>query len=342
VRPVDLLSAIRFLRFTKARVSPRALRFELEPDQDAALLLEPWEHRVPLVGAAHGYAEKRVIRTWGRRRLALLEPLLPFAERVDIYLKGRALPTFYAVKLPGVTFVLGLSGWSGSGGFELLVSPLDNPGLRDGALRSLSQRYALTTEEVAAALSVEKPEAARVLTALCAEGRAIYDVEARAWRHRELFREPVDPERLYPPDPRRVEAERLEPQVKVASCAPRETRKVKRLKTPEGPVTREVVHRDWLVLGAVGPQPEVEAVLNDEQRLIFGRCGCDFFQDHLLNQGPCAHMLALLKASEPLRKDSSTSKAASPEALAQAPRAEPGAHGDEDSLDDEEGDDDNS
>jgi hypothetical protein len=351
VRPVDLLSAIRFLRFTKARVSPRALRFELEPDQDAALLLEPWEHRVPLVGAAHGYAEKRVIRTWGRRRLSLLEPLLPFAERVDIYLKGRALPAFYAVKLPGVTFVLGLSGWtsnrwSGSGGFELLASPLDNPGLRQAALRCLAQRYALSTEEVAAALGVEKPEAARALTALCAEGRAIFDVEARTWRHRELFREPADLERLYPPDPRRVEAERLEPAVRVASCAPRETRKVKRLKTPEGPITREVVHRDWVVLGAVGGQPAVEVVLNDEQRLIFGRCGCDFFQDHLLNQGPCAHMLALLKVSEPLRKDTSTSKAASAEALALAPKPvsedRDADGGDDDSLDDEEGDDDNS
>jgi hypothetical protein len=264
---------------------------------------------------------------------------------VDIYLKGRALPAFYAVKLPGVTFVLGLSGWtanrwSGSGGFELLASPLDNPGLREGALRSLSQRYALTTEEVAGALGVDKPEAARALTALCAEGRAIFDVEARAWRHRELFRTPVDVERLYPPDPRRMEAERLAPRVKVDSCAPRETRKVKRLKTPEGPITREVVHRDWVVLGVVAEQPTVEVVLNDEQRLIFGRCGCDYFQENLLNQGPCTHMLALLKASEPLRKDTSTSTAASAEAL--APRPEARDEDGEDSLDDEDGDDDNS
>ncbi len=347
VRPVDLLSAIRFLRFTKAKVSPRALRYEMEPDQDAALLLEPWEHRVPLVGAAHSYPEKRVIRTWGRRRLALLEPLLPYAERVDIYLKGRALPSFYAVKLPGITFVLGLSGWtsnrwSGGSGFELVASPLDNPALRDRALRHLSERFSLSTEEIAGALDTGKPEAARVLTALCAEGRVIFDVETRTWRHRELFKEPANLERLYPPDPRRAEAERLEPQVKVASCAPRETRKLKRLKTPDGPLTREVVHRDWVVLGSVAEQPSVEAVLNDEQRLIFGRCGCTFFQDNLLNQGPCAHMLALLRVSEPLRKDTSTSKAVSAEALAQAAPGRDAGHVDEDSLDAEEGDDDNS
>lgn len=354
VRPVDLLSAIRYLRYTKAKVSPRALRYEFEPDQDAALVLEPWEHRVPLVGATHAYAEKRVIRTWGRRRLALLEPLLPFAERVDVYLKGRALPSFYAVKLPGLTFVLGLSGWSanrwsGSGGFELLASPLEDPTLRERALRCLSERFSLTTEEAASTLSTSKPETARALTALCAEGRAIFDVEARAWRHRELFAQPVDLERLYPPDPRRAEAERLEASVKVTSAAPRETRKLKRFATPDGRITREVIHRDWVVLGQVAEQPVVEAVLNDEQRLIFGRCGCEHFQEHLLNQGPCAHMLALLKVSEPLRQDTATSKAASDEARTQAPesKARPAADGDdgedaEDVLDPEDGDGDNS
>ena len=64
------------LRFTKAKVSPRAMRYEFEPGQDARLVLEPWEQRIPLRGAEHGYAEPRVIRTWGRRRLSLLEPIL--------------------------------------------------------------------------------------------------------------------------------------------------------------------------------------------------------------------------------------------------------------------------
>ena len=90
VPPIDLLSAIRFLRYTKARVSPRALRYEFEPGQDVRLVLEPWEHVVPLVGAEHSYTEQKTTRVWGRRRLKLIEGLLPFAEAVDIYLKGRA------------------------------------------------------------------------------------------------------------------------------------------------------------------------------------------------------------------------------------------------------------
>ena len=51
VQPIDLLAAVRYLRYTKARMSPRALRYEFEPGQDARLVLEPWEHVVPLAGA---------------------------------------------------------------------------------------------------------------------------------------------------------------------------------------------------------------------------------------------------------------------------------------------------
>ena len=70
-------------------------------------MLEPWEHVVPLQGAEHNYTERKVTRVWGRRRLRLIEGILPFAESVQIYLKGRALPSFYAVQLGGMTFVLG-------------------------------------------------------------------------------------------------------------------------------------------------------------------------------------------------------------------------------------------
>lgn len=317
VRPVDLVSVIRWLRYTKAKVSPRAARYELLPGADARLVLEPWEHAVALRGAAHTYAEPRVIRTWGRRRLVLLEPLLPYAERVDVYLKGRALPSFYAAKLGGITFVLGLSGftaqrWTEAASFDLLVPPQPPGPAKERALAHLQAHPAARTEEVAATASVDAAGAVRALASLCAEGRCIFDVEARAWRHRELFEKPVDLAALYPPDARLEAAQRFAAaqQVKVASAAPRETRKQKRLKTPEGPVTREVVLRDWVVQGAVGDQPEVELVLSDEGRMIFGRCGCVFFKEHILARGPCAHLLALLRAAQPQLADQKSSVAA--------------------------------
>lgn len=341
LRPVDLLSAVRSLSHLKAKVSPRALRFELEPGHDAELVLEPWEKRVPLVGASHGGTEKRVIRTWGRRRLSLLEPLLPWAERVDVYLKGRALPSFYDVQLPGGRFVLGLSGWTQhrwteASSFDLLVAPASNEALQERVAAWLSKHFVGTTEALAAAVQAPSPEVTQALTALCAAGRVLFDVEARAWRHRELFQKPVDLTKLYPADPRREEASGYlaRGEISLTSTVNRETTKQRRFKTPDGPLFREVVLRDWVVHGRVGPQAEVELVLNDEDRLIFGRCGCAFFDEHLMNRGPCAHLLALLQFAQPRRKDLESARPSSAEAL--AAQTQPGDDAEDDAAVDSE------
>jgi hypothetical protein len=316
-RPVDLLAAIRFLRYTKAKVSPRALRYEFEPGQPVSLVLEPWEHAVPLRDADHSYAEPRSIRTWGRRRLRLIEPLLPFAESVEIYLKGRALPSFYAVKLLGMTFVLGLTGWSSqrwaeSASFELLTSRGgEDPDLVARTVHWLALRYHATIDELGRELGVPKEIAVRLLERLCKLGRAVYDVEAKQFRHRELFEAPIDEAKLYPPDVRSERAGAMleRGQVSVDSAVPRQTVKTKKLKTPDGPITRQVFYRDWQVNGSVGDQSAISIVLNDEGRLIFGTCTCAFFRDNLLNKGPCEHLIALMAASEPLRRDLPTSDA---------------------------------
>lgn len=315
VKPIDLLSAVRFLRYTKARVSPRALRYEFEPGTDARLVLEPWEHVVALEGAEHSYTEKKTTRVWGRRRLRLIEGLLPFAEGVDIYLKGRALPSFYAVHLPRMTYLLGMTGFSGAGftsrrGFDLLAEAAEaDDGLLEPAIDVLRQRYHASVDEMAEALGIDRRAASGVLVRLCRQGRCMFDVETRRYRHRELFEEPADEAKYFPPDPRTELAAKFlaEDSVVVKSCVVEETTKNRRLKTPEGRVTRQVTYRDWRVVGEAGGIEPVEVVVNDSGRIIFGRCACPFFDEHLMNQGPCEHMLALFRASEPQRVDRASS-----------------------------------
>jgi hypothetical protein len=310
-RPVDVLAALRYLRYTKAKVSPRALRYEFHPGSDARMVLEPWEHVIHLKGAEHNYTEPRTIRTWGRRRLRLIEPLLPFAEQVEIYLKGRALPSFYAVKMKGITFVLGLSGWTEqrwteSGSFDLLSQcGGENPTLLEQTLEKLRQLYTMSVGELAKILGQERDMTSRLLVRLCRQGRAIYDVEKRVYRHRELFERPVDERTIYPPNLRqeRVHALLDSGKVSIISCQPRETRRVRKLKTPEGKITREIIYRDWHVTGGVGHHKLVEIVVNDTGQIIFGTCTCDFFKENLLNKGPCEEMLALFMASKSQRRD---------------------------------------
>ncbi len=316
VRPADLLAAIRFLRYTKAKVSPRALRYEFKPGEDAQLVLEPWEHSIRLRGAEHNYTEPRIIRTWGRRRLKLIEPLLPFATSVDIYLKGRGLPSFYAVKLPDLTFVLGLSGWSDqswtdTGNFDLLS---DTAPVSDDIIaqvhQQLTQRFHASAKDLATALNQSPDTIWRACERLCRQGRAVFDLASRDFRHRELFEQPVDEVKFFPPDERLERAKALlaKNAVPFARCEPQETRKTKKLKTPDGPITREIVYRDWRVTGNVATE-KTEIVVGDSGRIIFGTCSCQFFQDNLLGKGPCEHMLALFKASADGRKDLPTSTA---------------------------------
>ncbi len=321
VQPIDLLAALRFLRYTKARMSPRALRYEFEPGQDAQLVLEPWEHVVPLVGAAHNYGERKVTRVWGRRRLKLIEGLLPFAESVQVYLKGRALPSFYAVQLAGMTFVLGLSGFAdanftSSSGFDLLHdSAAEDDVLLGPALDLLRREYHRSPREVAESLGIDEARATRLLVRLCRQGRCMFDVERRRYRHRELFEQPADEMKFFPPDLRREQSAKLiaEGRVKVELCCTHETIKTRRLKTPDGPVERQITYRDWHVHGAVAEFAEVSVVVNDSGSIIFGRCSCPFFDINLMNQGPCEHILALFQASAERRVDRPTSVAAKPE-----------------------------
>ena len=220
--------------------------------------------------------------------------------------------------MPGLTFVLGLSGWSaqrwtGSGSFDLLTSdePVDES-LLARALDHIRESQTTREPELAEALGCSRTDASRLLAALCRRGLAIYDVQARYYRHRELFETPIDEAKLYPPDPRREAASRLlaEGRITLARCDVRETRKKTKLKTPAGKVEREVLYRDWEVLGtAAGLPPEsTQIVVNNDGRIIFGKCACPFFQENLLNQGPCEHMLALFRTSEGQRVDLPTSE----------------------------------
>lgn len=326
VRPVDLIAALRYLHFSKAKVSPRALRYELNPGQDAELVLEPWEKRIRLVGADHGRTEPRIIRTWGRRRLRLIEPLLPYADAVEIYLKGRAMPSFYVVDLGAIRFVLGLTGYTeqrltDAGGFSLSASGMEPPPTAEveRALKMLETQQTLGAPE----LGRSEAEAARIMEALCRQGRAVMDLSSQRLRHRELFEAPIELGQLYPPSPQRIAARLFlsAGQVEVRQLTVQEKRKVRRFRSVEGPLVREVIYRDFEVSGSVGPEQAVQVTLSESGRIIFGRCGCAPFKAHLLTQGPCEHLLALSWASEAARKDLPSSVEADQAQL--APRAPP-------------------
>ncbi len=312
VRPVDFAKTLAILHSNKALVAARAMRFVCEPGHDAKLVLEPWELEVPLKGATHSFKTAKTMRVWGRRRLKLLEYLLPYAQQVDVCFRGRSLPTFYAVKLPGMTFVLGVTGWSGAdapvqGSLDLMAAGVGADDHTTGrAFETLSMWQRISIEKMAHALGVNKSLAARALERLCRVGRAMYDLESREFRLRELFAHPIDEASFYPHDARVIKALTYveKGRVTIHDVGMVETRRTRKVTTPDGRQVRDLVTREWDVRGKVGSQSDgVEVMVDDSGRLTFGRCVCGFYRENLLAKGPCEHMLALLKASEARRED---------------------------------------
>ncbi len=298
VRPVDLKTVSRYVFEHRAYVSPRSIRWEFEPGKDVEAVIEPWNEAVTMKGASHNYTEHKTTRIWGRTRLALLDPLLSYATGVEVYLKGRALPSFYAVEMPGVTFVLGLSGWSNQGftdsaSFDLLTRNTVERAWVDRGLAHLREVVHCDDKALAAAIDCDLATAAQVLTELCRLGRAIYDVRARDFRHRELFAEPIDPVKFYPPDPRNAASAAL-----VAGGKVRVDNEEVRRKEQVSPGVRDgdppqvTVFESRVIQGDVDGR-STHIVIQDTGRMIFGRCTCAFFDENLMNKGPCEHMLAL-------------------------------------------------
>src|SRR5437773_6307443 len=104
-------SILAFLKRHKARTSHRALRCERVAGTPPALVLEPWELRLPVHGEPLR-ASSESIRIWGRQRLLALARVLPLAAKFDVYLLGTGLPSFWVADMGDMKLTLGLSGWT--------------------------------------------------------------------------------------------------------------------------------------------------------------------------------------------------------------------------------------
>jgi hypothetical protein len=315
LRPVDLYNLCLFLRRHREKKGPRALRWELRPDAPVQAVLEPWEARFTFPGSkwageapgaggggapmnpAHAMglsasevrSDRLIVRTWGRRRLHLLERLLPAAERVGVHLLGRGMPTFYVVHLGRFTFTLGLSGWTyndwtASANFDLLTArrAVDRQTLDriHGALRA---DYSAEVDALAARLGLDRGVAEAGLTQLCREGRVMYDWVARRHRLRELTAEPLPMDHL---------AFRNEREQEAAAIVRNRTFAILTRQAVPGGLVETSAEIDP---GAGGGTRTYKATawIDGDGRLVRGECDCFFHKQNRLRKGPCGHLLAL-------------------------------------------------
>jgi hypothetical protein len=293
--PVDFYNICRFLRRRKAKVSPRAMRYELTPGEPVRVVFEPWEHAIELTASGRYDGPKaRSIRTWGRDRLAAMARLIPVCSAIDVYLAGFGLPTIYVADLGPATFTLALSGWTdndwtGKTRFDLLARPLNvKPDDLMRVYQSLREVRHATDAALASRTGLSTDQCRSAVSYLCQVGRAMYDLSGGTYRHRDLFAEPFTGKQAASVVSKAVEE--ADPRARIA----REIFESDNVRI----IARRPVATGYKLSGsAKGPGDSVRVRplihISPDGHLIEAECSCAFARKYKLTQGPCEHILAL-------------------------------------------------
>ena len=284
LHPMDVHNICFALRRKKERVGPRSLRFKLTPGEPVRLSLDPWNTEISCPRSIYTGPEKREIRIWGRRRLHILERLIPVARHFTVHLLGDGLPSFYVADLGDMSFTLGLSGWTANdwsrlGNFDLLAPRAD---VDEFTLRrvytALQENWCESAPSLARRLHIDEATVKSALAVYSQHGQVLYDLASGLYRIRELSREPLPFAQLRFSSEREAKAEKFV-EAKLVKVETRD-------RTAEG----------MRIAGSVldnAVNYKTSIVIDDDQRLRDAGCQCFFWQQNRLRKGPCEHMLAL-------------------------------------------------
>lgn len=282
LHPQDMYGICSYLRRFKETVGPRALRFILKPGQPIKVLFEPWFEVITFHRSIYKGTEERTIRIWGRRRIHILERILPISKRITVHLMGDGLPSFFISHMEDMTFTLGLSGWTANdwstmGNFNLLMSrhTVDTDTAKS-VFESLKSKWLASTEQIAKELNLNTLTVNSALESYIQAGRVIYDLDKGVYRARELSQSvlPIDALRFSSP----LEA-------KASAIAENNSIPVKVDEKQNGYVLKSSLvdnSKDFIVT----------LDLDLDHKIINGQCNCHHYKSHKMTQGPCEHMLA--------------------------------------------------
>lgn len=285
LHPMDVHNFCLQMRRKKERVGPRSIRFVLAPGQPVRAVFEPWNEEVVCRRSIYRGNVAEEIRVWGRRRLLLLERLIPVAQSFTVHLMGSGLPSFWIANMPDMQFTLGLSGWtandwSRAGQFDLLAprGEIDNDS-KEKVFTALGKRWFATSAQLALDTGLDRMMVERALTLYTQAGRVVYDLVDEVYRLRELARDPLPLDTLRFSSPEEEEARKLVALHAMSNHAV------------------EAVADGSIRLSAQAQQGDrryqVMLRLDADERIVDGACQCNFFTYNRMHKGPCAHMLAL-------------------------------------------------
>lgn len=284
LHPMDVHNLCFVLRRHKEKKGPRSMRFILAPGKPVRVVFDPWGIEVVCRRTEYHGTTAEEIRVWGRRRLHILERLIPIANKFTVHLLGQGLPSFYVADLGDMSFTLGLSGWtandwSTAGNFDLLAPRAEvDDYTKRRVFDGLKEKWLDTPDDLAKRLGLSRAAILGALGAWTQAGRAMYDLAKGVYRVRELTREPLPMATLRFSNEREESATRLLTANSVQSTA----------RASEGggvELSGTVKDRSHTYRASL--------TIDADARITRATCECNFFQQNKLFKGPCEHMLAL-------------------------------------------------
>lgn len=285
LHPMDIYNICFHLKRKKEKEGPRSLRFIFKPGQPLKVLFEPWGFVLECPRSPYLGNKEFEVRMWGRRRLMLLERLIPVTKKFTAIFMGTGLPSFFIADMGDMSFTLGLSGWTNNdwaaqGNFDLLAPRREvDPITMQKVYTTLRSTWHNTIDGLSQELKMDNKTVMSSFMIFAQSGRAMYDINKKTYRIRELSRDPIDGSKL------RFQNEREEQA---------------RIFTDSNAV--KVVLEDILdngnkkIAGVVtdkGKNQQVEIVFNRDETVIAASCSCYFYQQNKMYKGPCEHIIAL-------------------------------------------------
>lgn len=285
LHPLDIHNICFILRRRKELVGPRSMRYQLTPGEPVKIVFDPWGTVLECPRSIYEGDQEEEIRVWGRRRIHILERLIPVAKSFRVDLLGKGMPSFYTADLGDMTFTLGLSGWttndwSTTGNFDLLAprAEVDLP-TKQKVFEALKETWFEAPASLARRLRLDQSVVLGALAAYTQAGRAIYDPNKGVYRVRELSREPLPMEKLRFNNEREESARRFVEE--------------KAVKIRSGFLGNDNI---FVLEGKVKDKSRSYAQtlrIDGDERIRDATCGCNWHQQNQLRKGPCEHILAL-------------------------------------------------
>ncbi|VAW77651.1 hypothetical protein MNBD_GAMMA12-986 [hydrothermal vent metagenome] len=290
---IDLYNILRFLRMhADKKGKRRGMRIELIPNEYPRIILEPWEEVFECSAEKYTGKTANITRVWGRRRLMMLQNILPYADEIDVNLLGNALPSFWTLKSKSMSFCLSLTGftasnWSQALNFDLMLPRSNDSKIVDSLQKAMQKNWFMDFEQLAKVLvkkgclsSAEELQSA--LQAACQQGWLMFDMAKRVYRYRPLVNVELDQKTL--------------------EFRGRQDRQAHDLIKRKDSVTLDKENEVY----GVGVELTGTVVVDEDKRkyqpfmLISEEgsvnkvtCTCPFYRKHKLTEGPCAHLIAL-------------------------------------------------